>query len=1107
MKISKKRLIAGIAAITCCCSTCNVFPASTTGESSLIAGMTVNAAGSTSTTTKPTSSATTSTSTTTKPTGSATTPTEPSGEGDVSNEDVTVTQEVNIEVLETIEDLNGNAVDVTWTSSSGYTYALAKITETNIPSTAEAGDSVNADVKYAIAVTGYVGSSVTVSGCNDAEMPSAVHKLVEDLELSFIDYTKSTVVAKDAFRDMSAIEGVGLSGVQYLDDSCFYGCSALDAVELPDSIKYVGKSVFASSGLRKLIVGYKMSEVPDNICSGCSGFDTIKFKYPEAVREIGYAAFERTALSSYPLKDIGHSVKISQNAFSGCKSLKELELGDSVDAVYRGAFAGCENLISIDIGSGTRYLGESCFSGCTALTSVTLNNSLTTILDEAFAGCSSLVEFPKLPETIVDMEKTDTAVPFKGLGTGVFNKCTKLKSFELPDSITIVPDSFFYGCSSMTSVTLGTGINTIGNSAFTDCNALKTVVHDNVIDHIGDFAFQNCRSLDNIITNKCKTIGKWAYYGCTGLKNINIDADTCEDGAFQNCSGIIKATLGKSIASNLPTNMFCGCTSLEGFENTDFSDVQVISESAFRYCTSLKEVNFPAADKILPSAFENCTSLERICAGDTLNVRDYGDNCLKGCTSLTQKIDSTVVVIGVESFADSSISSAIIRGDLDKSLVIKDNAFKGCEQLTFARIQLDDSILSTYSQGKGVFKDCTALADVDFQGTEFAEEMFSGCTNLLNVKAKKVTKVGKKSFAGCTSFEGFERGYTHEFAEIGEYAFEDCKSLKDSYSSVETQPSVGAFKGCESLVSVSILGLRPHIFEGCINLSDVELAAGTVSYIHEFAFKDCKKITSLDFVADGVVSYGESCFEGSGLKGDFLLSDSRTTVAIAKRAFADCKGITSVDLECGVIGEEAFQGCTGIQTATIRANEIAPYAFEGCGGLYKVTFEDAHYPQGLGKIGEGAFLNCGLLREVVMDELASIGSQGMPGLGGACDIGDKAFGFVGASPLNNFLIVGRTKILMEDAGMYTYATKNGLMFQDVETYDAEAREAEKKIAGDLNLDGYVNVTDLVILQKWLTKQEVSMYGLNADVNEDESVNVFDDIALRRIILADIDTVE
>ena len=51
------------------------------------------------------------------------------------------------------------------------------------------------------------------------------------------------------------------------------------------------------------------------------------------------------------------------------------------------------------------------------------------------------------------------------------------------------------------------------------------------------------------------------------------------------------------------------------------------------------------------------------------------------------------------------------------------------------------------------------------------------------------------------------------------------------------------------------------------------------------------------------------------------------------------------------------------------------------------------------------------------------------------------------------------------------------------------------LAGDANNDGYVHVTDLVVLYDWLWKGKGSVCGNDADVNGDGAIDGSDSIGL------------
>ena len=64
------------------------------------------------------------------------------------------------------------------------------------------------------------------------------------------------------------------------------------------------------------------------------------------------------------------------------------------------------------------------------------------------------------------------------------------------------------------------------------------------------------------------------------------------------------------------------------------------------------------------------------------------------------------------------------------------------------------------------------------------------------------------------------------------------------------------------------------------------------------------------------------------------------------------------------------------------------------------------------------------------------------------------------------------------------------------------KETSKTLIGDINCDGEVNVTDLILMQKYLLKISdftTEQYSI-ADINKDNRVNCMDWVSLKRIII-------
>ena len=57
------------------------------------------------------------------------------------------------------------------------------------------------------------------------------------------------------------------------------------------------------------------------------------------------------------------------------------------------------------------------------------------------------------------------------------------------------------------------------------------------------------------------------------------------------------------------------------------------------------------------------------------------------------------------------------------------------------------------------------------------------------------------------------------------------------------------------------------------------------------------------------------------------------------------------------------------------------------------------------------------------------------------------------------------------------------------------------ILGDLNSDGIVNADDVNVLQNYLIKKSGELSDISLDLNNDNTVNVFDLIKLKRIAIS------
>lgn len=83
---------------------------------------------------------------------------------------------------------------------------------------------------------------------------------------------------------------------------------------------------------------------------------------------------------------------IGYSMFEECKSLKSVEMPNSLETVGERAFVNCTSLTGITIPDGVKTLGPNAFASCTALKSMVIGSGVKNIEMSITAGCDSLAE-------------------------------------------------------------------------------------------------------------------------------------------------------------------------------------------------------------------------------------------------------------------------------------------------------------------------------------------------------------------------------------------------------------------------------------------------------------------------------------------------------------------------------------------------------------------------------------------------------------------------------------------------------------------------------------------------------------------------------------------
>ncbi len=176
----------------------------------------------------------------------------------------------------------------------------------------------------------------------------------------------------------------------------------------------------------------------------------------------------------------------------------------------RSNYSGDGNIVIPAIFDGIEVdaIARNAFKNYTKLKTVEIPDSVTSINDYAFYGCTSI-------ESIELHEALDTIAQY------AFTNCTSLSSINIPSAVTAINKNTFAGCTSLLFPTLPDALSKIDTSAFMGCASFDKVTLPMNVASLAPFAFSRCSTLSEItFSAKMTEIGDSAFYGCDGLTSV-----------------------------------------------------------------------------------------------------------------------------------------------------------------------------------------------------------------------------------------------------------------------------------------------------------------------------------------------------------------------------------------------------------------------------------------------------------------------------------------------------------------------------------------------------------------------------------------------------------
>ncbi len=912
-------------------------------------------------------------------------------------------------------------------------------------------------------------------------------------------------IGKEIFRGCSRLQSVTLSeNLQTIKSKMFYECSALTEIHITSSVKTIeDNAFFGCKNLQTVHFPESLVKIEGGAFGGCEKLESINL--PESVIDIG-GAFTGTKWYEDQQDGLIYIGKVAYK-YKGKMpdDTTQINIKEGTLAIASGAFDVLYSnerhfgLTTITIPNTVKIIGSNAFSGCPSLSDINIPESVVSIGEYAFGSNNDTFYttwYKNQPDGLVYAGKV--AYRYKG-------SMPKDTHIELADGTLAIANGAFKNNKNLSSIRIPETLKRVGSDAFKDCSGLSSLMLPKDIEEIGSEAFSGCENVKRLILNANTTIGKGFITYLDFLELVGseaflngeppFDADLLskidsivvpqpayqhlrESNVWENSNHIFLRGNDKKLFVGIKNDYHRDLT-ING-DNSNLVLVPCEEKAVIRRTPN----SSPELYVLINGESEILTEENQEMKIKPLSFHSHLCNVVYAIDrNMSGENDYTITMT-----SSGTLLSQIGRNNLEKVKRLKIiGDINGTDILAIRKMvsleELDLSQSNIVNGGSSYIDDYTTSSN------EIGDYFFKDITNLIVLHLPESgTRIKRNAFDGCTKLQ--EITISGSFTGIDENAFSNSGIKKVVFK--ESKESIYIDKTAFSNNSISYLELNRdfktslssydsyYIFgnNGALKILTID---GQATKIDSYVFTECNSLSSLT-IGSKVEWIGNKNFLNSMSLETVIFKDSENEIELSgawstsyTQGFGFFGNSPIKKLYCGRnISNRygTFMDLTKLQDLTISENvsKIVRGQFKGCIGLNTVTL-----PNSISFIGDNAFADCGNLLELKMpNRLEDIGSEAFSNCGSLKDIeipstvksiGSKAF--YGCSAVASINIGNNVSYIYSE----TFANCSSLK---------EVRLGEK--ITNIGNDAFIGCNNIKTLYSWNptppTVSSTSLSGIN-----------------------------